>query len=236
MNTDYIYWTFSAAAQSISAFVAFLLTGYALVHSYMEAARQQDDSLEEIHAALRSSYHTRLMVLTWLTGAAIVLSLLVVYFNRPDRPVHGWILAVVASGDVAAVVCGLIFVVSIVDPRKYQKAAEKALEDAPETVSGTTAPAAEFFDAVMHLERLMRDYLKDNDVYVPTKGAQRPSYTIRQMIEALFQGEIIDRAFYNELLDLSKYRNLVLHGHVDSADQAMLQRVKAASARMRELG
>ncbi len=45
---DYIYWTFSAASQSIAALVALLLAGYALVHTLMEAAREKDDSLEEI--------------------------------------------------------------------------------------------------------------------------------------------------------------------------------------------
>ena len=60
MTNDNIYWLFSAAAQSISAFVAFLLTGYALVHTLMEAAREKDDTLEEIHAALSKKYHRRL--------------------------------------------------------------------------------------------------------------------------------------------------------------------------------
>src|SRR5260221_10462109 len=63
MSVDYIYWTFSSAAQSISAFVAFLLTGYALVHSLMESARERDDTLEEVHAELRKSYHERLTFL-----------------------------------------------------------------------------------------------------------------------------------------------------------------------------
>ena len=63
MNTDYIYWTFSSAAQSISAFIAFLLVGYALVHNLMEAARDRDDTLEDLHMALRLSYHKRLTVL-----------------------------------------------------------------------------------------------------------------------------------------------------------------------------
>lgn len=79
MSNDYIYWAFSAAAQSISAFVAFLLTGFALVHSIMESARASDDSLEEIHAALKVSHHRSLTTLAWLTGLAIILSLVVVY-------------------------------------------------------------------------------------------------------------------------------------------------------------
>lgn len=235
MSTDYIYWTFSSAAQSISAFVAFLLTGYALVHSFMEAARDRDDSLDEIHSALRSSYHKQLTVLAWLTGAAIVLSLVVVYVNRPTAAVPGWALALVAALDLSAVIGGLAFVVSIVDPGKYQKAAEKVLEQKPVAVSGGVAPAAEFFEGFRHLEKLVRDYLRKRDLYVPNRGAPRMSYSFRQMIEALLQNEKIDREFLDELFEINKYRNLVFHGHVENADLAMLQRVRSAISRMERL-
>lgn len=69
MTNDHIYWTFSAAAQSIAAFVAFLLTGYALVYTLMDAAREKDDTLEEIHTLLRKKYHAYLTLLTCVTGA-----------------------------------------------------------------------------------------------------------------------------------------------------------------------
>ena len=236
MSADYIYWTFSAAAQSISAFVAFLLTGYALVHALMEATRERDDSLEEIHSALRLSYHKWMTALAGLTGAAIVLSLSVVYFNRPSAPVPGWGLAIVAAVDLSAILGGLAFVVSIVDPRKYQRTAEKALEQVPLTVSRDVVPAAEFFDAFRHLEKLVRDYLKERDLYVPSRGAPRMSYSFRQMIDALSQNEKIDRAFFDELLEINKYRNLVFHGHVDNADLAMLHRVRSAIAQVEQLG
>ncbi len=237
MNTDYIYWTFSAAAQSIAAFGAFLLTGYALVHALMEAAREKDDSLEDIHAALRLTYHKRLTLLAWLTGSAVVLSLIVVYVNRSDVAVTGWFVAFVSIVNLAAIVGGLAFVVSVVDPRKYQKAAERVLEKAkPEpALQKQPTPAADFFDAFLHLERLIRDYLRQHDLYVPSRGAPRMSYSFRQMVEALFQNEKIDRGFFEELTEINKYRNLVFHGHVDTADREMVAKVRAASARIEQL-
>ena len=110
MSVDYIYWTFTAAAQSISAFVAFLVTGYAIVHSLMESARERDDTLEEVHTALLNSYHKKLTHLAWLTGLAIISSLLIVYFNRPDAPVSMCTQIVVALIDVGAIFGGLLFV------------------------------------------------------------------------------------------------------------------------------
>jgi len=232
MSTDYVYWTFSAAAQSVAAFVAFLLTGYAMVHSLMEAARDKDDSLEEIHAALRLTYHKRLTFLASLTGSAVVLSLLVVYVNRSNATAPGWLLTIASITNVSAVIGGLAFVVSIVDPRRYQNAAKKVLkQEAPRPKPPAEAPpAAEFFDAFRHLERLIRDYLRQQELYVPSRGAPRMSYSFRQMIEALLQNEKIDRRFFDELTEINKYRNLVFHGHIETADARMVARVRAAAA------
>lgn len=234
MSVDYIYWAFSAAAQSISAFVAFLLTGYALVHALMEAARERDDTLEEVHTALRKTYHQRLTGLAWLTGAAIVLSLVVAYCNRPGAPVATWAQSLVALVDFAAIAGGLYFVVSIVDPGKYQRAAAKVLEQVAKPAA-PVSPSNEFFEAFLHLERLVREYLRDRELYVPSRGAPRMSFSFRQMIEALRVNEKIDSSFYEELLDINKYRNLVFHGHVTQVDTSMVKRTRDASSRFASL-
>jgi hypothetical protein len=234
-SVDFIYWTFSAAAQSISAFVALLLAGYAIVHSLMESARERDDTLEEVHAALRRQYHSQLSRLAWLTGAAVILSLAVVYANRPSAPVNGWALLGVSTLDVAAIVAGLYFVVTIVDPNKYLRAAKKAIDEEEPSPAQDRSPASEFFDAFVHLERLIRDYLRQHDLYVPSRGEPRMSYSFRQMLEALRSSEVIPHELYGELLELSKYRNLVFHGHVAQVDSAMVDRVRQATTRFRQL-
>lgn len=237
MNNDFVFWTFSAASQSISAFVAFLLTGYALVHTLMESSRERDDSLEEVHNQLKITHHKWLTGLAYLTGAAIVLSLAVVYLNRSNAAVSMWLQGIVAVIDLAAVVGGLWFVVSIVDPRKYEKAAEKELKKELEaaTVSEAQTSSADFFAAFLHLERLVREYLQSRDLYVPSRGAPRMSYSFRQMIEALLKNERIDQVWFAELMEINKYRNLVFHGHVNSASVSMVERLHKASKRMEAL-
>jgi len=235
-SVDYIYWTFSSAAQSVSAFAALLLTGYAIVHNLTDSVRERDDTLEEIHAKLKLTYHERLKWLAWLTGAAIVLSLIVVYDNRPEDPTPSWLIALTWLLNVGAIISGLAFVVSIVNPEKYQKAAQRVLaQEAPTPAPAAATSSAEFFDAFLHLERSIREYLKRFDLYVPSRGAPRMSFSLRQMIEAMLQNERIDRKLYEELLEINKYRNLVFHGHVDRADPRMVARAKAAAAQIENL-
>jgi succinate dehydrogenase hydrophobic anchor subunit len=162
------------------------------------------------------------------------LSLVVVYQNRSNAAVSSWILVVVSAIDLAAIVGGLVFVVRIVDPEKYRRAATKALEEV-KTPTATATPSSEFFDAFLHLERLLRDYLKERDLYIPSRGAPRMSFSFRQMVEALRLNEKIDGGFYRELLDLNKYRNLVFHGHVTQVDADMVRRTRDAAARIETL-
>lgn len=236
MNNDYIFWTFSAASQSISTFIAFLLTGFALVHTLMESARELDDSLEEVHSQLKVTQHRWLTGLAVLTGTAIVLSLLVVYLNRSNAAASGWLQVLVSLIDLGSVVGGLWFILSIVDPRKYKKAAEKELQkEVQASAPEPQTKSADFFAAFLHLERLVREFLQSRNLYVPSRGAPRMSYSFRQMIEALLKNETIDQNFFAELMAINKYRNLVFHGHVNSSSVSMVHRAREAIKRMERL-
>lgn len=241
MSTDYIYWTFTAAAQCVSTFVALLLTGYALVLSQIEAARDRDDSLTEIHVALRASYHARLTVLAWMTALAVVLSLLVVWVNRSDHVTPGWLMGAAAFFDIVAIVAGLGFVVTIIDPAKYQKAAERQLDQLvgqqqqSYTETREQAPSAEFFRTFRQLERALREQMRRLDL-VDRGPDEKVAGSVRQMATALLDNGSIDEALHAELLELGRYRNLVFHGHAGVADSGMLERVVKATARVRQLG
>jgi len=55
IDYENVYWTYSAAAQAIAAFVALLVAGYAVVLSMMESAAQADETLIEIHEELKKN-------------------------------------------------------------------------------------------------------------------------------------------------------------------------------------
>ncbi|MBU0477047.1 hypothetical protein KKC91_00545 [bacterium] len=232
MNNDHIYWLFSAAAQSISAFIAFLLTGYALVHTFMENAREKDDTLEEINAVIGQEYHTRLTLLVWITGLAIIFSLTTVFLNRWEFSSKISLMIITTVLDLIAIIGGMAFVVSIVNPSAYEKTATKILKEKKKELNLTDniITSSKFFEKFLHLERLIREYLRDRKLYVPSRGVQRMSFSFRQMIEALLQNKKIDASFYEELLQINKYRNLVFHGHVKNADQTMVDRVRKVAS------
>ncbi len=233
LNVDYIYWTFTAAAQSVAAFVGLLLAGYALVHSLMESARERDETLDEIHTALRMRFHRWLSLLAILTSLAIVLSLVVVFTNKWEFPGKYVVAGVVAAIDVASIVCGLAFVVVTTHPTRYVITAERVLAKRnPELkLSGETIPVGKFFAVIARLERAMRKAVQAADIVVEPAGPGRP-VSFRLLADALVQNDRIEPEVHRELGVINQYRNLVYHGHVSTADKTMLDRVLAVIKRL----
>ncbi len=236
-NDGNIYWFFSTAASSIATFVAFLLTGYTLVHSLMETAREKDGTLEEIHSILKKRYHRRLTWLAVVTGAAIVLSLLMLFINKWTFPYESVLMIFVSALDLLAIVLGLMFVVSIVDPTKHERAAAGALKDIQQKLrlGGAKASTAMFFQAFTSLERHMRDYLDKADFSTAETKNFRNSINFQQMIEILLDKKKITLDFFEELRHLNAYRNIVFHGHVKQADQSMIEKATVAAEKIKQL-
>jgi hypothetical protein len=150
-----VYWVFSSAAQTVAAFVAFLLAGYALVHSMMDNLERADETLAEIHIKLKTDYYRRVRLLSIVTASAILLSLFTVYLN--GRPVPYFDILVGISGilTASAIIGGVWFVLVIIDPAKYQKTARKLIAEEPHLL-GVEAAVGEFFQSFVELERVIR--------------------------------------------------------------------------------
>jgi hypothetical protein len=235
LDQQNIYWVFSSSAQSVSAFIAFLLTGYAFVHTVMESIQQRDDSLLEVHHELRRQYYFRLRVLSAVTGCAIVTSLVMVYFNGVEIAWKPGIAIGTATLNLLAIIGGLLFVLSIVDPDKYKKIALKlAVEEHATTRETKTAQnATVFFDEFVRLERLVRAILEQRDVVAPRDRRQFSSF--RDAVILLYKNELIPRDLFDELLEISKYRNLVFHGQLHKVDERLIERVRNARAKLEQL-
>jgi len=159
------------------------------------------------------------------------------FLNPIIFPYKSLLILMTVLFELAAIIGGIAFVIAIINPAKYEKTALNVLKEsrAEFAFSEQKISSAEFFNAFVKLENLIRSYLKRHEFYLPSKGAPRMSFSFRQMVEALLQNEMINRQFYEELMQLNKYRNLVFHGHVEQADRTMLELVKKAIAKMEVL-
>lgn len=233
-NQENIYWLFSSSAQTISAFVAFLVTGFAIVLNIMDNIQQKDDTLEDILTKLKSKYYNRLVFLLIITGLAIVFSLWMVYLNGGKSLHKIWLYPLTIIINVTAITVGIIFVISIINPGRYKKAAKEIIkEDKFEDSSKKNEiDQITFMTEFIKLEKSIRDILIKKKLYIPYGETPKMAYSFRQMANALLQNELLDRQDIDDMLKINKYRNLVFHGHQAKVDKKMLERVRAAQKKI----
>ena len=227
LNSENIYWLFSASAQSIAALIAFILTGFALMHNIMENLQQRDETLEEIHTKLKQKHYRQIKWLSFFTGLAIIFSLLMLYLNSYNFQYKTILIMFTSILNIIAIVLGLTFVISIINPQKYVKTAKELIkeEEKVQNVSEEKVNEKDFFRKFINLEITIRDILKNLELYEPSISSPKMSFSFRQMIRALYEYEIIDHQVYERLLEINKYRNLVFHGHVLEASKDMQNKV-----------
>lgn len=230
VDQENLYWLFSSSAQTISTFVAFLITGFALVLNMMDNLQLKDETLDDIHFKLKNGYYTKVRVLTGITGLAIVLSLLMVYINGTEWEYKLLLFIITIVVNLIAIVFGISFVISIINPNKYRNAARAIIEDENLSNESKGVDNTTFMVEFIRLESEIRNLLVSRNLYVPYGEVPRMAYSFRQMIYALHQNELISRTNLDDLLKVNKYRNLVFHGHIDSIDESILQMVKNAQA------
>jgi hypothetical protein len=220
MEKDTFYWLFSSSAQSIAAFIAFVLTGYALVLNLMQTVQQNDPSIEDIHESLKGKYYNRLLIVGILSGLSVILNLLGIGLN--DITFKGKFLFCIITMccTVSSILFGIIFIILIIDPKKYRKTANRIIEEL--TDKSEQVDANLFFTEFVKLEKKIRDYLQKKDLYMSNSRDIKMKYSVSQMINSLYKNNQIGFYAYDKLLKINKYRNAIFHGHIDKVSQYMI--------------
>lgn len=237
MSIDNYYWVFSAAAQSIAALIAFLMAGVALAFSMMDRLADQDDTLYEVIDALKRKQHREMAALAVVTGVAIIASLVAVYINPWKSMARDSVMIFAAVIDLAAITTAIYFVISIVMPSRYSRAAQREYAEATEVITAIPGhePSSIFFKEFIDLEQDIRAFLQAHDLYLPSRGAPKMSFSFRQMVDALYQNDIIPKEIREKLLTVNKFRNLLFHGHIDQVDEGVIQTLREVNKKWKDL-
>jgi hypothetical protein len=225
INYESVYWTYSAAAQAIAAFVALLVAAYAVVLSMMESAAQADETLIEIHEELKRSYHIKLSVLATITAGAIIACLGVVYLNKVNLWWIIWLERIATVFGIMAIIGGVYFIITIVDPTKYRKAVKIMYKEVKPKSEEGRLPREDFFGVFVDIEKKIR-HLWETRTNQERLGSRKGPPAFREMLEALIRSEIISFKLYERLLLANRYRNVVFHGHAEEVDRDIIHQLR----------
>jgi hypothetical protein len=224
INQDSYYWLFSTTSQTIASFIAFLLTGFALVLNMMDTLQQKDESLTEIHEQLKVTYYRRMLILSVISGLAILFSIAMLYVNGVEMENKPFLFVFSFALSVLSISLAIYFVIAIINPNRYKYAAEDILKEEKTkfSITGSEVNQVNFMNAYLDLERKVRKLLKVKNIL----SEEKEIHSFRQLVTAMYENEMITNEVLYELLQINKYRNLVVHGHLDQVDEGMVDRVK----------
>lgn len=226
---DNVYWLFSSAAQSIAALIGFLAAGFTFAHERLDRQVEKDETLEEINERIKFEYYKRLSSLLKTTGFSIGCSLLAVFLNGYDLGALGllikWFVAIL---NLFTLLLGIRFVVYIIDPKKVKKVAEELIKEdrsiAP-SQEPTTVTGGQFITRFIELERLIRNFVHQNITNINDYGPVRGHEPLGRLITYLLRAEIINKEHAEILREISKVRNLAVHGEVPEVSAELLAKV-----------
>lgn len=223
MSNENYYWLFSSAAQSIAAFVGLITAGIALAFTMLDRLVDQDDSLLEVVEALRKKQHKKLSSILYITGGAIILNLLSIYTNPIQNELKALVFIAAAVADIAAIALSIVFVISVIHPDRYSRAAKEELNSLQRKENlGSNKPVEKFYIEFIDLEKDIRSFLEDNRRYVASRGIQGMSFSFRRMVETLNSMGVITDELLSRFLKVNKYRNLLFHGHIKEVNNEIL--------------
>jgi uncharacterized protein YutE (UPF0331/DUF86 family) len=226
---DSYYWLFSSSSQTVSALAAFLVTGFAIVLNMMDTTLQRDESLEEIHDRLKSDYYKKIRVLSITSGTAIILSLFMIYLNPYETIIFKSVMFyTTAVFNIVSIGMCIFFTIMIINPDRYKDAVQRILAEGKEEYkeTGEKVDKADFMTEFYELEKKVRKVVKEKQVALIPENGPRSSVSFRQLVSTLFENEVISREELYEFLQINKFKNLVVHGHLSKVDQSMVERTR----------
>ena len=98
-----------------------------------------------------------------------------------------------------------------------------------------TIHADSFVSEFIALEKDMRDWLLRTDPTVVNRVDYRTALSFRQIVEYLYQREMITPSLRDDFLAVNKYRNLLIHGHTNLVPDDIINKLKAAKANWKNM-
>lgn len=222
INQQNILYYYSSSAQAIATFIAFLIAGYAIVYQTMTNLEQKYEEKKVIFKGLKKKYHDQLRFLTFFTGLAIILSLIVVWSEGYVFPYTNYLITITDFFVVLTIMSAIWFVLGIIDPEKEDKIAQEVREEKYGLIE-EPGDVGVFIENFMKLEFTARELLRRLEIPV---GRFEERLSMGRMLDDLIQYEVISHEIYEALIEVNVYRDLVVHGNLKEVDQKLIDKTK----------
>lgn len=251
----YIY---SSAAQVIAAVYGLTVAGYGFLRTQQDRLIDKDETLVEIISRIQLQQHNGFILITWISGLAIIVALLAIALREVDSSIIRALALNTASAlFMTSLAWTALFVADALRPEKIIKASESIKEEITAATNEYYAHTVDreephskpgnlgqFLKSFNEIERRLEAYA-ERYFYKTVVGAALESFSLKstptiqttgkrlrwtkiKIIRALVSQKLILPQLANELMILVKYRNALVHGNDLTVSDDMVERVISA--------
>lgn len=214
LNENQILYLFSTSGQVLSGIYGLTLTGFIFFRNELSREEFDDETLVEVIEGLKKRYYKILVFVTCFTIFTLYLTNFIISYESKNSIFSIFLLNFGQSSFVINLAIISYFIFDVLEPKRIEKESQKIKEKTdPISDQSEKGSLEEFLRNYNQIETLIQKYgqayqSKDNIFSISN---QRRISNLR-LAEFIFKAERIDLNFLNEIKNLIKLRNSIIHG------------------------
>lgn len=244
MDRNALDWLFSTAPQAIAALVGLVAAGTSFIYGKIDSRIDADQTLAEIGEEAKKRTHKNLTRLLYQTLVVVTLDLACLFVNpiengnvfsfTGDFSPYWTIVLLILVFNLAVLGQTILFVRQSMSPTLVESTinsmAGKYIKQERKKQSEEVS-VAEFIQHFIEFERLLRR----SDFFANRRNNDEKPLTLSQMLWNLYHTEKISRKDLDDLREINKIRNVVLHGgDILKIDIGMDRRLRAITENLKK--
>lgn len=230
MDRNALDWLFSTAPQALAALVGLIFAGVAFIQGGIDKEAEQDDSKVDICNEMKREIHSYMWKLFCSAGISIVLDLILVVFNPVE---DGLRVSLNGSFDPYLLIAGIIilvnfitlgfslwFIIYVANPDYFEITVAKLSKK----INDGDVDVKDFVMDYIEMEKSLRAL----PIFKRPQGEKQP--LVSEMLKELRYREFMAAQDVNRLFELTRLRNLIMHGanitRVERKDSSDLKKFK----------
>jgi len=234
LNENQILYIYSTSAQVIAGLYGLTLTGYIFFNDKLSKLAENDESYYDVVEKLKGQYFRQIIVLGIGCILGIVMSLLTLnsLFNINSQNMYSFILNQTMITVLTEIVSIVLFSWSMANPRSIEKANQSLLRDNKYSreQKGNLEEFLKNYNSIENNIILLGEKFNFKEiVYNNYSNKNRRNFkpNIMSSLKILGSLNVIDEDLSNEINELRKYRNSIVHSDKPSVSKDAVEKTKS---------
>lgn len=225
IGVEELKWIFSAAAQSISALIAFLLAGYALFLGELDKESAREASRREINHSIRIKSFKQFKMILICSFLTVIINIASISILKIKDKI---IAQIIFSLSFCLIIFSLffiyIFIIQLINPNRTKIVARIMLKEDRLQHKSEEGDIKEFINLFKQLEIKLQNFREGWERLPPAVIAYK-----------ILKENLIENDLFAKIREIIKIRNLLFHSNLDNVTTYQINLLKDILHKLKSL-